>query len=420
MHISDGILDAPLMTGCFTLAGVGVAAGLTRLRPEEIPRAGILGAVFFTASLIHIPVGPSSVHLLLNGLLGLVLGGAIFPVLAMALFMQALFLGYGGIGALGANILVMAVPGAVVGICFRPLLRRYRAVPFRIGFAAGATAVMLSCALVSLILYLADPHLIGTIAILSAAHLVLLGVEGMVTGAAVTFLMQQRPELFALTPEPVETALPARKPSPNFSLFILFLFLSALPVQAHRVLADAWVDISGTRPVVRGSCLFGDARPAQQAVVTATDAQGKKIAETHTNSRGEFAFSPAGCRGKISIKVNAGEGHLGQASVIVTALPKGSNLKTPEAQHSPKAAMARPKKTDSVQPAAVNVTELEPILARTVAGQIQPLRRELVRLRQKLWLHDILGGIGWIVGLCGLWQFFTVRTGKVSPKGGQA
>jgi pimeloyl-ACP methyl ester carboxylesterase len=58
-------------------AASAVALGLAvaRLRSQDVPRTAVLGAVFFVASLIAIPVGPTAVHPLLGGLMGIVLAG---------------------------------------------------------------------------------------------------------------------------------------------------------------------------------------------------------------------------------------------------------------------------------------------------------------------------------------------------------
>ena len=74
MHISEGILSPAVLIGGAVIAAAGVAAGLRGIDQKEIPSIGILSAAFFVASLIHVPVGPVSAHLILNGMLGLILG----------------------------------------------------------------------------------------------------------------------------------------------------------------------------------------------------------------------------------------------------------------------------------------------------------------------------------------------------------
>ena len=94
-HIPDGVLSAPvLITGAVVTVGA-LAVALRRLDYERIPQAAVLSAAFFVASLVSVPVGPSSVHLLLNGLMGLVLGWAAVPAILVALVLQAVFFGFG-------------------------------------------------------------------------------------------------------------------------------------------------------------------------------------------------------------------------------------------------------------------------------------------------------------------------------------
>jgi len=74
MHISEGICSPPVLAAGLGLAVAGVAYGLRKIDTESIPRVGVLSSAFFVASLIHVPIGPTSVHLVLNGLMGLLLG----------------------------------------------------------------------------------------------------------------------------------------------------------------------------------------------------------------------------------------------------------------------------------------------------------------------------------------------------------
>ena len=69
-HIPDGILAAPVLIGGAVLAAGGVALALRQIDDRAIIRTAILSATFFAGSLISVPVGPSSVHLLLSGLMG--------------------------------------------------------------------------------------------------------------------------------------------------------------------------------------------------------------------------------------------------------------------------------------------------------------------------------------------------------------
>src|SRR5882724_5889079 len=107
VHISDGVLSPAWQVGGFALAAVLVAIGLWRLGDAEIPRLALITAAFFVASLIHLRVGPSSIHLLLNALVGVVLGWRSGLAIAVGLLLQATLIGHGGFTALGVNTCVL-------------------------------------------------------------------------------------------------------------------------------------------------------------------------------------------------------------------------------------------------------------------------------------------------------------------------
>ena len=70
MHISEGVLSGPVLIAGAAVALAGTTVGLKKLELDRVAQAGMLSAAFFVASLIHVPIGPSSVHLILNGIVG--------------------------------------------------------------------------------------------------------------------------------------------------------------------------------------------------------------------------------------------------------------------------------------------------------------------------------------------------------------
>jgi cobalt/nickel transport system permease protein len=99
----------------------------------------LLTAAFFVASLVHIQVGPTSAHLLLNGLVGVVLGWRAALAIPVGLFLQAALIGHGGFLTLGVNSCVMVLPALLAWQLFA-LMRR---VPWvrRPWFRSGLVAV---------------------------------------------------------------------------------------------------------------------------------------------------------------------------------------------------------------------------------------------------------------------------------------
>ena len=195
-HIPDGILSAPVLIGGAIIAAGGVGLGLKRLDDRAIPRAGILAAAFFAGSLIAVPVGPSSVHLLLSGLMGILLGFGTFPAMAVALLLQALLFGFGGLTTLGVNIVNIALPGVVLGLLFGPTIRSTASASLRTGLAAavGALSVLGTGGLVALSLALSSPDYAPVASVLLATYIPLAIGEAFITSVVVAFLARVSPD----------------------------------------------------------------------------------------------------------------------------------------------------------------------------------------------------------------------------------
>ena len=203
MHIVDGALSNPVVIGGTVLALGGLALGLRKLPMEKIPAAGVLSATFFVASLIHVPIGPSSVHLIMNGLAGLVLGWAAFPALFVGLLLQAVFFGFGGLTVLGVNTLNIALPAVIVYyVCLRGVQSASPAVAALWGGLGGGLAIALTTGLVAVALSLSGDEFIPAAQLVFFAHIPIMIIEALLSAAAIYLIRRVKPELigtFALS-----------------------------------------------------------------------------------------------------------------------------------------------------------------------------------------------------------------------------
>jgi len=201
MHIPDGVLSGTIAVATGGLACAGAGVGLRKMDYERVARVGLLSAVFFVASLIRVPIPPASAHLLLIGLIGLLLGWAAFPALLVALLLQAILFGFGGLTALGANVVIMATPAVACHYVFVRHLRRVASLRgmFLLGFAAGATGIALACGILGVVLFASGKAYLGAIGAIAVGHVPVMVIEGFVTGACVAFLFNVRPELLDTT-----------------------------------------------------------------------------------------------------------------------------------------------------------------------------------------------------------------------------
>ena len=202
MHIAEGVLSPAVLAGGAVLALAGTALGLRKLEYDRLVAVGILSAAFFVASLIHVPVGLSSAHLVLNGLVGVLLGWAAFPSILVALLLQALLFQFGGITVLGVNVFTMGFAAVISWYVFRaicylcPGMKGVRVA----AFMGGALGVALAAVLTALALAFTDEGFWLAARLLLLAHLPVMLVEGIVTMFTVSFIMRVRPELLGMAP----------------------------------------------------------------------------------------------------------------------------------------------------------------------------------------------------------------------------
>jgi cobalt/nickel transport system permease protein len=197
-HIPDGVLSLPVLVGGGVIAVAAVGLGLKKIGDDDIPRTAILSSGFFALSLFALPVGPSSIHLLLGGLMGIVLGTAIFPAVCVALLLQAVMFGFGGLTTLGVNIVNIALPGAIIGALVAPMIRH--ATPARAALVAGlasALCVALTGLMVATSLALSSADYMLSARVMIATYVPLMLVEGFVGGFCISFVKRVKPELLA-------------------------------------------------------------------------------------------------------------------------------------------------------------------------------------------------------------------------------
>ena len=196
MHISEGILPAwSLGTGAL-LALPGIYVGFKQLTPQKMPETALLTAGFFVASLIHVPIGPTSAHLILNGLVGIILGWRAMPSIFIALLLQAILFQFGGLTTLGVNTVTMGFPAVLAYIVSRRLIAVEHKLRSSImgGLTAGLT-VLVSGLITALFLATAGEGFFLASKLLLSAHIPIAIVEGIITSFIIKGLLKIKPEV---------------------------------------------------------------------------------------------------------------------------------------------------------------------------------------------------------------------------------
>ncbi|MBM9514384.1 cobalt transporter CbiM [Desulfogranum marinum] len=196
MHIADGVLPTSIIFTTYALSSAGIAYSLRKINPEDLPKIAVVTASFFVASLIHLPLGPTSVHLLLPGLMGVLLGpAAAFLSVVVGLVLQSILFQFGGLTALGANSLMIGVPAFLCGLLFL----RFQGSTLRSNVAGAAIAGGLGTVLAALILagllYTSGESFFRVAQLALVAHIPVALIEAVVSAATVSFIFRVKPEM---------------------------------------------------------------------------------------------------------------------------------------------------------------------------------------------------------------------------------
>ncbi|MGH3899571.1 MAG: energy-coupling factor ABC transporter permease [Pseudonocardiaceae bacterium] len=215
MHMSDGIVNAPIsaLLGLVAVAGLGYALVRARagqsadLNDRTAPMAGLVAAFIFAVQMINFPILPGVSGHLLGGALAAILVGPWLGALCVGivLVVQALLFADGGLTALGANITNMALVGTSVGFLVAVALRRL-AISGRGGLVAVAFVSAFINTVVASLAFVVEYAIggaggasLGTVAVTMIGLHALIGIgEGVITALTVGAVASARPDLVYL------------------------------------------------------------------------------------------------------------------------------------------------------------------------------------------------------------------------------
>jgi nickel transport protein len=172
-------------------------------------------------------------------------------------------------------------------------------------------------------------------------------------------------------------------------------------VWAHKVNVFAWVE--GDTVFVEG--YFPGGKKSQDSLVEVFNPAGSKLLEGRTNETGEFSFKIPE-RTDLRIVLTSSVGH--KNDFIVPA----SDLQEVESSpSSPAQSFAESAKDSSAHPA--DLSQLEGMIDRALDRKLDPVIK-LIRdtRREGPTVTEIIGGIGYIVGLFGVFMYFKSRKKK--------
>ncbi len=203
------------------------------------------------------------------------------------------------------------------------------------------------------------------------------------------------------------------------ALSVSLLVLSVTSAHAHRVNIFAYAEGN----TVMTESFFSGGKPAMNSKVEVFDSSGKKLLEGKTDNEGIFSFAiPA--RDDLKIVVYAGEGHRSEYIVKKSELPASEGEPVADSAEPDSAASGTQginnRSTQPVsagEPVAIsNDCITEEIMNKTIKDRIE---KEKIKIKKDMLLEQrrnagpsivkLIGGLGYIFGIMGLWLFFIGR-----------
>jgi cobalt/nickel transport system permease protein len=253
MHIPDGYLSPSTCAALYAFAGVGWYGALRRIKrrltARVVPMISVFAAFSFVLMMFNLPLpGGTTGHALGVTVAAIVLGpGGSILAISIALAIQALFFGDGGITTLGANCFNMAIVGSLVAYAVYRAVAAGAILASRRRLLAAAIAGYLAtnaAALVAAIEFgiqpiffhdvhgvpLYAPYPLGiAIPAMMIGHLATAGVaEAVIAAGLVAYLQAADPALLRYTSGLPDTSVLAGEVTPRWPLRKLWIAVALL------------------------------------------------------------------------------------------------------------------------------------------------------------------------------------------------
>lgn len=182
-----------------------------------------------------------------------------------------------------------------------------------------------------------------------------------------------------------------------FRGIFLLLFLSlAAPASAHRVNVFAWVE----GDTVNTESFFSDGKKASNAQIEVFDSRGERLLSGKTDKEGMFSFKLPD-KTDLKIVLHASMGHRAEF-----------NLSGSEVMGSVEGGRSEPVgKSTSIEGApCISKEEIQAVVEKVLDEKLRPMQKRLAQYQKRgPDITEILGGIGYIIGLMGVAIYFSHR-----------
>lgn len=184
-----------------------------------------------------------------------------------------------------------------------------------------------------------------------------------------------------------------------FFFVAVFFTVFSQSVHAHKVIVFAWVE----GDTIHTESKFSGGKKVNQGTINVFDPAGHLLLNGKTDQNGVFSFKIPKID-DLLIELLAGAGH--KSTWTVSASDMGGQASTPSSQVKADV----PEKGVTSYKNSINQDELEAVIAKVMDQKLAPIKKELAASKNSgPDVRDILGGIGYIIGLVGLGAYMRFK-----------
>ncbi len=190
------------------------------------------------------------------------------------------------------------------------------------------------------------------------------------------------------------------------SLFLMIIFpFTTFHAYAHRVTIFAWVD----GDTVHTQSKFGGGKMVNNGEINVFDPEGNLLLKGHTDENGEFSFKVPK-KTSLRIELNAGMGHQNEWIVHREEIAGLEQDKLTVSDQPEKSNGFLETKSDRPVLESITKEDIEQAVDQALEKKLKPVMQMLSDLSDPgPGISDILGGIGYIIGLVGIGVYFKNR-----------
>jgi nickel transport protein len=174
-----------------------------------------------------------------------------------------------------------------------------------------------------------------------------------------------------------------------------------ISVFAHKVNIFAYVE--GEK--IYTESYFNDGKKCIDSKIEVFDNQENKLLEGLTDKEGEFSFEVPSEDGDLKIVLTASMGHQAEYSILADELSSTAGLIKEEPEE--------PVSLISPEASLVDLKEIQSIIEDTLDEKLKSIMREMREIKKsqedKISPTEIIGGIGYIIGIFGIIAYFLSR-----------